>query len=114
MNDKTQFATMIASRLQAAEQANDAASADIGLLIHDLTRHRAHAGFAAQAGHQALENARAALNASVDARARLIDAHNILSRTARRLGVDYITAGPGEGKDQPPVGGGVTGELTAA
>lgn len=107
MNDKTDFANLIAARLRVAEQSLDAAAADVGLLVHDLTRHRADAGFAAQAGHEALRRTRDALSALVDGRTGLIDAHNILSRTARALRVEYTDVGPGEGKDQPPVGGGI-------
>lgn len=101
MNDKTDFANLIAQRLQTAEQALDQALAEISLLTHDMTRHRAGASFAAQAGHQALIDAHAAAGALVEGRTRLVASHDRLARTARALGIAVTAGGPLEGKDQP-------------
>jgi hypothetical protein len=101
MNDKTEFANLIARRLQTAEQALDQALAEISLLTHDMTRHRAGARFAAQAGHLALIDAHAAASALVEGRSRLVASHDRLARTARVLGIAVTAGGPLEGKDQP-------------
>lgn len=101
MNDKTAFANQIAQRLNAAEQALDQALAEISLLTHDMTRHRADANLAAQAGHLALVDAQAAASALIEGRARLIASHDRLARTARVLGIAVTAGGPLEGKDQP-------------
>ncbi|WAC59622.1 hypothetical protein [Brevundimonas sp. SL130] len=101
MNDKTEFANLIARRLQTAEQAVDQALAEISLLTHDMTRHRAGARFAAQAGHQALIDAHAAASALVEGRSRLVASHDRLARTARVLGIAITAGGPLEGKEQP-------------
>lgn len=104
MNDKTEFANLIARRLQTAEQAVDQALAEISLLTHDMTRHRASARFAAQAGHQALIDVHAAAGALVEGRSRLVASHDRLARTARVLGLSITAGGPLEGKDQPATG----------
>ena len=103
MTDKTDYASMIAHRLRAAEHALDAASAEIALLTPDMTRPRAAAGFAADAGHGALVEVQAAQTALVEARGRLVASHASLARTARRMGVTWMVGGPGEDKDQPPI-----------
>ena len=102
MYDKTDFANLLATRLQNAEQALDGALAEITLLTHDMTRHRISANFAAQAGHQALVDAQLATAAMVEARSRLIASHDRLSREARVYGLTITAGGPLEGKDQPP------------
>lgn len=113
MHPKTEFANMIALRLHAAEQAVDTALAEISLLTHDMTRHRAAASFAAQAGHQALVDAQAAASALVEGRSRLVASHDRLDRTARALGIVVTAGGPLEGKDQPAVTARPTGRLLA-
>ncbi len=104
MNHKTDFANLIARRLQTAEQALDQALAEISLLTHDMTRHRAGARFAAQAGHQALVDVQAAAGALVEGRSRLVASHDRLARIARTLGIIVTAGGPLEGKDQPVAG----------
>ena len=99
---KFDYATMIANRLRAAEHALDAASAEISLLSHDMTRHRAEAGFAADAGHGALVEVLSAQTALVEARGHLVASHASLARTARRMGVRWTMGGPGENKDEFP------------
>lgn len=111
MNDKHDFATSVGERLRAAEQSIDHALGDIALIIHE-SRHAAGAGFAAQAGRPALRRVREAMNAAMDAREGIVAAHDLLARTAKSLGVTYTMGGPGEGKDQPPIGDG--GGITAS
>lgn len=113
MHPKTEFANMIALRLHAAEQAVDTALAEISLLTHDMTRHRAGASFAAQAGHQALVDAQAAATALVEGRSRLVASHDRLDRTARALGIIVTAGGPLEGKSEASAAPGLNGRLFA-
>jgi len=88
MTETLEFATMVAGRMRTAEHSLDQTFADFSLMMHDLTRHRAQAGFAAQTGHRALMEAHAAQTSLLQARTQIIDAHNLLARDARRLGLD--------------------------
>ena len=102
MYDMTDFANLLATRLQSAEAALDGALAEVSLLTHDMTRHRLSANFAAQAGHQALIDTQLATAALIEARSRLIASHDRLSREAKVYGLKVTAGGPLEGKDQPP------------
>jgi hypothetical protein len=104
MNDKTDFANMIAGRLRNAEHALDQALSDLALLSHDFTRHRAEAGFAPQSGHQAYLEIQAGAASMTEARSRLIAAHDRFAREAKVLGVQWTLTGPWEQKPKPPAG----------
>lgn len=99
---KTEFATNIADRVRVVEHAIDTALADASLLIHDLTRHRVGAGFAAQAGHRALAYSHAAQSALMEARNQIILAHNRLALEAHNMGVEVSASGPLEDKPKFP------------
>lgn len=102
MQTRIDFATNAARRLRAAEHTLDSAIADSSLLLHDLTRHRVEAGFAAQAGHQAVLSIHAAQNALIEARTQLVAAHDRLYREARAMRVPLTNVGPLEDKPAPP------------
>jgi hypothetical protein len=96
------YANHIAERIQTAERSIDDAIADLSLLTHDLTRHRADHRLAARVGQQALLDATAATQTLTQARAQVVSCHTNLSRTARAMGWHVTAGGPWEGKDGPP------------
>lgn len=102
MQTRTDFAANAARRLRTVEHSLDGAIADACLLLHDLTRHRAEAGFAVQAGHKAVLALHAAQSAMVDARTQLVSAHDRLQREARVMGVAVTAVGPLEDKPDRP------------
>lgn len=102
MQTRTDFAANTARRLRTVEHSLDSAIADSSLLLHDLTRHRAEAGFAVQAGHQAVLSIHAAQAALVEARTQLVAAHDRLYREAKAMRVPITNVGPLEDKPDRP------------
>lgn len=107
MQEKTEYAINIATRVRTAEHELDATIAAFSLLSHDMTRYRAEAGFAAQMGHMAFLEVHQALGGLVQVRSTVISAHNRLAKEARKLGLDIALMGPEtkpEGGFLPPMG----------
>ncbi len=107
--EKNDFACLIAHELRDSERQIDASGARLSLLLGTIFEGRAPAGFAAAAGQSGIENTAAALSAIVEARRKIVAAHNHFERDGRRMGLDWSMSGLGENKPT-----GVTPDMASA
>lgn len=91
-------ATVIASDLRALEHKIDETLAQAGLLLQNLSNGRMASGFSATVGQPVFDSLGQAIPAAMVLRGHVVDAHNGLAKTARRMGVNTTTLGPFEDK----------------
>lgn len=97
----------LAVRLYAAESAIDQALIETATLAAALPAARAEAWLSAVTGQRALAGAAGAVSALSEARAQIVQTHNVLTALARKLGLDALAVGPlDKPGDAPPIGGG--------
>lgn len=92
------FASGVASDIQAYEHTFDINLAQASCLIQNLAEGRRAARLPAAAGQKALERLGGALMKTIEARGMMVDAHALFERDARRHGLQWTTMGPLESK----------------
>lgn len=96
----------LATRLDSAESAVDAALAEVAALAALLPAARQEAWLSAVSGQRAFDGAAGAVSALTQARSHLVQTHNTLAALGRKLGVDVQAAGPLDKPDTEPSTGG--------
>ena len=86
-------ARRVAENIRPAEQAIDSAFEELARFASTIPRARVEASLSTTVGHPVYERVAESLTAIVDARGRLVEAHEELARVGERLGVT-VSHGP--------------------
>ena len=98
LKTRMEAAEMVATDLQATEEAIDAALACAAKLMAAIPAARAHANLSAMVGQTAIECAAEACATLVKARQQIIAAHNELGETQKSIGLGERAFGSLGGK----------------
>lgn len=99
----------VAGRLYAAEAAIDIALAETAALVAMMPAARSGAHLSAVTGQRAFDGVAASIQSLAQARAHIVDTHNVLAALARKLGLDVLAVGPMDKPDDTPPRGGSGG-----
>jgi len=98
--DHDRFGQDLAARLHAAERSLDLAIAETNELAAFMTRGRLENQIPAVIGQDVLQAMGSLAAGLTTERRHLIEAHGLLKRDARRLGIGWRLGGPAESPDE--------------